>query len=53
MDQYDYECTIEKLDYIQAINLNRQIRLYVYKDGKKKSEFSVPKKRIKKYKLNN
>lgn len=53
MDQYDYECTIEKLDNIQAVNLKRQIRLYVYKDGKKKSEFSVPKKRIKKYKLNN
>ena len=53
MEQYDYECTIDKLDYIQAVNLDRQIRLYVYKDGKKKSEFSVPKKRIKKYKLNN
>jgi|TARA_R110000787_G_scaffold29997_1_gene80886 hypothetical protein len=48
MEQYDYECTIEKLDRVEAVSLKRQIRLYVYKDGKKKSEFSVPKKRIKK-----
>jgi len=47
------EFTITKLDYITLQNYDTYINLECYKDKQKKSNFSVPKTKVRKYYYNN
>jgi hypothetical protein len=49
MHQFGYDCSVEKKDKIIAVNIDNQVRVYVYKDNKQQKLFSVPKKQVKKY----